>query len=672
MAILNFLNKPVSEGVSVVTAIKNRKSHLLESLPTWLNNPSVNEVVIVDWSSDEAVIGAINHIENKHKIVLIRAEDEPNWILSHAYNLGIKCASKTKILKLDSDIKLNKDFFVNCNLDSKSFFTGRWELARNKNEAHLNGSAFANRSDLLQLKGYDERITSYGWDDTDLYSRLEKLGLFRKSIKPDFLNHIPHDDLMRTKHQKLDEGYKNNLRELIIKHSEITASRSPWGSQVNHIQVEFIVTRESNNYFTCKRKPAKLYIDLKGSLTNRLRDYLISLKIADDLNREVSVIWEIDDKCNFSFSDFFKNDITIINRFNLDSFKPKTKFYFLDNENFSNQCIEASSSDDIVIRAKKGFSYEHENILPLNKITSSLKQHIKVNFKKLIPREPSAMLLKNILDNILSGNIDDTDTKANSITSKQKKVVTVKKIHNYKNATEVVRDSLRKYIQVSNVKSLVIGIQEDVNSAVCAALCKPVCNEFNIPLIGVSVIIQGSQSQLIKDICSLFCHEFNEVNLTDPYNSYMKLVQSDSNNTIKNEMIDMYLQNHASSKYGVVVSSISQLDTMLGLFNFNNPNKINLLDGFFKTEIFRLCKYLANKDVKKVKEKQLMHKLEKSIEPDYLKSIGAKSHDEAETIIKEFVNGNSHYNNHILIQSYKKHNAIQSSIVNRANLVNSD
>jgi len=672
----NIIGKTITNGVSIVTAIKNRSEHLEESLPTWLANKHINEVIIVDWSSDTAVFGIINKFINHHKIILVRAENEPKWILSHAYNLGLSFTSRTQVLKLDSDIKLNEDFFDYYKLNSKIFLTGRWELARNKNEAHLNGSIFANRKDLMQVSGYDERITAYGWDDSDLYSRLEKIGIQRNNIHPDHLSHIPHDDLLRTKHQTIEEEYKNDLAKLIIKHTEATYNRIPWGEEEKHTATEFDIHKENTKYFTCKRKPAKIYVIVSGDISNRLRDYFVSKKISEDINKELVLIWEVDADCNFLFSDFFKNEIVIENKFNINSFNSSTKFYFLDNENFENQDIAINSNNDIVIKAKNGFSYDNDNIMPLQNLSTSLKQYIKHNFKKLVPVEPNAMLLKNISTDIIKTYVDKKN-KSNAIISNIKKATTTKKIHDYKTAITKLHDSLRDYINSNKLKSLILGISGGVNSTVSACICSKICKELDIPLIGVYVIMDGSEDiTLVNGAGATFCDELKKINLTTEYTSYTKHMdtsKSDELANIKNGLIIMYLNNLARTNNGILISTKSQMDSMIGFYNIiGNVNELNLLDGFFKSEIYRMGKFLANKYVKRVKDKQILHKAIGASPTQKLNRYGVSTYVEAESILKDFLNGNEKLNIHPLIKSYKDNNFRKTTLINRSDLVNTD
>ena len=50
---------------------------------------------------------------------------------------------------------------------------------------------------------YDERITTYGWDDSDIYARLYDACFGSRIISPGSIYHIDQDEEERTKHQSV-------------------------------------------------------------------------------------------------------------------------------------------------------------------------------------------------------------------------------------------------------------------------------------------------------------------------------------------------------------------------------------------------------------------------------------------------------------------------------------
>ena len=188
---LNPFNLEIEEGISLFTAIKNRKDTFIDALETWVVHEEIDEIIIVDWSSDESLIPIIQKYQNG-KIFLAVVEDQAKWILSQACNLAARLTTKSKLLKMDADVKIHKGFFEKHQLNPGFFYAGNWSLARDENQKHLNGVAFFYRDDFFRVNGYNEFIKSYGWDDDDLYLRLEQLILKRVDFKLDSLYHIEH------------------------------------------------------------------------------------------------------------------------------------------------------------------------------------------------------------------------------------------------------------------------------------------------------------------------------------------------------------------------------------------------------------------------------------------------------------------------------------------------
>lgn len=192
----------IAAGFSVVTCCMNRNDHLAQSLPTWLVHPEVDEVIIVDWSSRIPVSITLDQAGMQDaRIRILRVEDEGTWILSHAYNLGFRAASRDKIIKVDSDIMLDAGFFQLNPTDTSRLTAGNWRQAKS-GQSHVNGFFVVGRDALLAVNGFNERIVTYGWDDDDLYERLTKAGVQRKDVDPDTIRHIDHSDLRRIEHPK--------------------------------------------------------------------------------------------------------------------------------------------------------------------------------------------------------------------------------------------------------------------------------------------------------------------------------------------------------------------------------------------------------------------------------------------------------------------------------------
>ena len=89
-------------------------------------------------------------------------------------------------------------------LNENEFYRGHWERARNENEIHFNGQLFCRTTDFYEVNGYNERITTYGYDDTDLYIRIEKTTKSKPmNFDYDKMDHIKSNASVRVKNQDI-------------------------------------------------------------------------------------------------------------------------------------------------------------------------------------------------------------------------------------------------------------------------------------------------------------------------------------------------------------------------------------------------------------------------------------------------------------------------------------
>ncbi len=244
-------------GVSVVTCCMNRTENLLKALPTWLALPEIGEVVIVDWSSRDPVDVSLREAGIADpRIRIVRAVDEPRWILSYAFNLGFRHARHERILKVDADITLKPTFFSSNILKHGTFIAGNWEVAE-KGQEHINGFFYLFREDLLNIRGFNEYITTYGWDDDDIYSRLGNYGLKRICVDTSSIYHIPHDDAQRLGHagdetiHAVDELHTDPLFK-IRGNRYLAMVMPPW--KIDRQFAPFDILRDEGSYIEVRRK----------------------------------------------------------------------------------------------------------------------------------------------------------------------------------------------------------------------------------------------------------------------------------------------------------------------------------------------------------------------------------------------------------------------------------
>lgn len=205
---INIPESEVKPGVSLAAVCMGRHETVKKTIPAWLAVEDVNEIIVVDWSSDPPLETALRGIPGGERIKIIRVNAEPKWVLSRAYNLAINATSYSHVIRTDCDYHLQTNFVKAHKTliaepseeekrSGKHYFAGNYNLARNENEVHLNGAVFIRRKDFLAIGGYDERIQTYGWDDEDLYNRLGTAGFKKMNISYDHVSHVSHDNTGR-------------------------------------------------------------------------------------------------------------------------------------------------------------------------------------------------------------------------------------------------------------------------------------------------------------------------------------------------------------------------------------------------------------------------------------------------------------------------------------------
>lgn len=248
----NICNEKISEGTTALVCIKNRTSHLIKNIESWLSS-GIDELIILDWCSDESLLPLIK-IFNNNKIRYIRVENETNYIRSYAQNLGAKFCRYNKILKLDADISITDEEFLNKHrIKPGEFYVSDYLCARNDNERFTHGIMYLDINDYFTINGYNEIILDYGWDDSDLTSRLLLLGLHKKLFNLNTVYHVPHDNNTRVNHS-IAKFHPYLLTEL---HKQCCLNSDFWN---NSFELQnFEIVSKDENYFICNRTTQAKY-----------------------------------------------------------------------------------------------------------------------------------------------------------------------------------------------------------------------------------------------------------------------------------------------------------------------------------------------------------------------------------------------------------------------------
>jgi hypothetical protein len=191
----NLIGEPLGDGIAMYVHLMNRSENLRKNLPNWLQQ-RFDELILLDWSSTEPV-EEIPGVLDDPRVRVIRVDGQTKFIRTLAQNLASRLARHHRIFKCDSDVEFKGDFFAAHPLERGEFWVGDWHHARDNNERHLHGETFYFIQDFLAVGCYDERIKSYGQDDTNLKDRMVLAGLCKKVFDYAFMEHQQHEQAAR-------------------------------------------------------------------------------------------------------------------------------------------------------------------------------------------------------------------------------------------------------------------------------------------------------------------------------------------------------------------------------------------------------------------------------------------------------------------------------------------
>lgn len=187
-------------GVGLVVACKGRLAFLSQAMPTWRALP-LAEIVVVDVECPD---GAGDWAEGlgDERIRVVRMTNVPKFNLSQARNRGIEAARAEWLVLIDSDILLASEFSaVMGGVVGGSVYRCSPMLPS------LGGTLLVERQHLVTVGGYDEVYENWGDEDADLMRRLEFAGVRAEGFASSLVQHIPHDDTVRTRfHATQDIG----------------------------------------------------------------------------------------------------------------------------------------------------------------------------------------------------------------------------------------------------------------------------------------------------------------------------------------------------------------------------------------------------------------------------------------------------------------------------------
>ncbi len=214
----------------------NRLHHLKETLPMNLvdNNDIKNiEFVILDYNSNDGLENWMRENLDSfgEKVVYFRTIQPSFYNRSHSRNMVFRLATGDILCNLDADNFTGKGFaayLISQFQQESSIF-----IAPDKNSlSDTFGKISMLKRDFLTVRGYDETIKGYGFEDNDLKNRLINLGRNEKFFgQAEFLRAITHTEEERIR----NEFIYNNLTSIFVE-------------KISHRESKLILHFKDNTY----------------------------------------------------------------------------------------------------------------------------------------------------------------------------------------------------------------------------------------------------------------------------------------------------------------------------------------------------------------------------------------------------------------------------------------
>ncbi|WP_413668184.1 glycosyltransferase family 2 protein [Mucilaginibacter sp. Mucisp86] len=196
--------------ISFCTVCMNRLHHLSKTLPQNISDnrtyPYV-EFVIVDYNSSDGLYEWIStNFRKELSTGLVRyyRTNQPHYFnRSHSRNMAFKKASGDVLCNIDAD-NFTGPFFAQYigeyfKSNPNAFLTPDYSVR------DVMGRLCVKATDFAEVRGFNEHLEGYGYDDMDIYKRLEAKGLLHGFIDkhPEFLNAISHPNIERYQNEFL-------------------------------------------------------------------------------------------------------------------------------------------------------------------------------------------------------------------------------------------------------------------------------------------------------------------------------------------------------------------------------------------------------------------------------------------------------------------------------------
>lgn len=179
-----------------------------------------------------------------------------------------------------------------------------------------------------------------------------------------------------------------------------------------------------------------------------------------------------------------------------------------------------------------------------------------------------------------------------------------------------IRTNFKAYMLRSKLQSAVLGVSGGIDSALCAALLKPVMDQLNLPLIGVSLPATSNKIAEIERVTAIgeqFCTKFVEQPIEVPFDCLFESIgliadqfefnmdtPSDKDfriymGNIKARVRMIHLYGLAGLYKGMVISTDNLTEYYLGFWTLHGDvGDYGPIQNLWKTEVYEVATELLN------------------------------------------------------------------------------